>query len=62
MKVLEIKISLDGDRWCALVGENLQEGFAGFGNSPAGAIRNLICDNSEKLGEICRTQLRNGGR
>ena len=32
------KISLDGNQWCALYGENLQEGVAGFGNSPADAM------------------------
>lgn len=24
----------DGDKWCALYGEDLQSGVAGFGNSP----------------------------
>lgn len=24
----------DGDQWCALYGENLQEGVAGFGETP----------------------------
>lgn len=28
----------DGDRWCALYGDNLQEGVAGFGSTPAGAM------------------------
>lgn len=28
------KLSLDGDQWCALFGENLQDGVAGFGDSP----------------------------
>jgi hypothetical protein len=32
------KLSQDGDQWCALYGENLQEGIAGFGNTPAGAM------------------------
>lgn len=31
------RISLDGNKWCALYGENLQEGVAGFGNSPEAA-------------------------
>ena len=39
--ILEVAISLDGDRWCALIGENLQEGLAGFGESPVQAIRAL---------------------
>ena len=28
------KLYIDGDKWCALYGENLQEGVAGFGDSP----------------------------
>lgn len=28
----------DGDRWCALYGDNLQEGVAGFGRTPAEAV------------------------
>lgn len=31
-------ISVDGNQWCALYGENLQEGVAGFGDSPAEAM------------------------
>lgn len=29
----------DGDKWCALFGENLQEGVAGFGDTPEAAMR-----------------------
>ena len=28
----------DGDQWCALYGESLQEGVAGFGDTPAEAM------------------------
>lgn len=31
-------LSLDGSKWCALYGENLQEGVAGFGDSPDEAM------------------------
>lgn len=31
-------ISIDGNQWCALYGENLQDGVAGFGDSPADAM------------------------
>lgn len=31
-------ISIDGDQWCALYGENLQDGVAGFGDTPAKAM------------------------
>ena len=28
----------DGDQWCALLGDNLQEGVAGFGETPDKAM------------------------
>lgn len=31
-------LSIDGNQWCALYGENLQDGVAGFGSSPANAM------------------------
>lgn len=31
-------LSIDGNQWCALYGENLQDGVAGFGDSPAAAM------------------------
>ena len=30
---------VDGDKWCALLGENLQTGVVGFGASPDEAMR-----------------------
>ena len=44
---LIIQISLDGDRWCALVGENVQVGVCGFGDTPLEALREL-CDDFER--------------
>ena len=38
----EIRISLDGNKWCALRGENLQEGEAGFGRSRTAALLDLL--------------------
>ncbi len=32
------KLFIDGNQWCALFGENLQDGVAGFGDSPANAM------------------------
>lgn len=32
--LLRPRISIDGNQWCALYGENLQDGVAGFGDSP----------------------------
>lgn len=36
--VLKPKISIDGNQWCVLYGDNLQEGVAGFGDSPLLAV------------------------
>jgi hypothetical protein len=36
--VFKPKLSRDGNEWCALYGENLAEGCAGFGDSPAAAM------------------------
>lgn len=35
--LLRPQIMLDGNQWCALYGANLQDGVAGFGDSPADA-------------------------
>ena len=32
------KLSIDGDQWCALYGDDLQDGVAGFGKSPQDAM------------------------
>ena len=45
------KLSLDGAAWCALYGENLQDGIAGFGDSPANAMWNFDMNWERKLGE-----------
>jgi len=36
--VYKPKLFPDGNQWCALYGENLQDGVAGFGDSPALAV------------------------
>ena len=37
-----VKLYLDGNQWCALHGENLQEGVSGWGDSPLEAIAHLM--------------------
>lgn len=32
--MLKPRLSIDGNQWCALYGANLQDGVAGFGDSP----------------------------
>lgn len=31
-------LSIDGNKWCALYGDNLQDGVSGFGDSPEAAM------------------------
>jgi hypothetical protein len=38
--LLKPKIYRDGNQWCVLYGENLQEGVAGFGDTPYKAAMN----------------------
>lgn len=33
------RVFLDGNLWCALYGDNLQDGVAGFGDTPNDAMR-----------------------
>lgn len=42
-------IYIDGNQWCALYGENLQDGVAGFGDSPADAMYAFDQAWNEKL-------------
>ena len=41
---LYVDLSLDGSKWCALVGENIQEGVAGWGDTPYKALENLAIE------------------
>lgn len=37
-RVYQPKLSRDGNMWCALFGDNLQEGVSGFGKTPRQAM------------------------
>ena len=41
--VMRPRVYKDGDSWCALYGENLQDGVAGFGVSPQAACEDFDC-------------------
>lgn len=41
----------DGNKWCALFGENLQEGVASFGNSPEECFTNFDKEWFKKINE-----------
>ncbi len=43
------RLMIDGDQWCALLGENLQDGIAGSGDSPAEACAAFDTAWHEKL-------------
>ena len=38
VSILRPKIFIDGDQWCVLYGDNIQDGICGFGESPRLAI------------------------
>jgi hypothetical protein len=50
--MLRPKVFMDVDQWCALYGDNLQDGVAGFGSSPERAYydfdRNWLWSTAEK--------------
>lgn len=47
------KIYIHGNKWCALYGENLQDGVAGFGDSPFLAMCDFDNEWIKKLPEKC---------
>jgi len=50
--LLKPRMFPDGNQWCALYGENLQEGVAGFGDTPEqAAIAFDIAWLNEKVGD-----------
>ena len=36
--MLKPKLFIDGDQWCCMYGENLQDGISGFGDTPKKAV------------------------
>jgi hypothetical protein len=47
--VMRPRVFQDGDHWCALYGDDLQNGVAGFGKSPAEAMRDFDARWHQKL-------------
>jgi hypothetical protein len=52
----------DGNRWCALYGENLQDGLCGFGKTPEGAMADFDYNFRSQTLNIANGALSNGGR
>jgi hypothetical protein len=46
----KISIQKDGNKWCVLWGENLQEGIAGFGDTIEDAMEEFAHNAFEKIG------------
>jgi hypothetical protein len=44
-----IRLFPDGDTWCALIGENIEEGICGFGSIPPEALETLAAQMKEIL-------------
>lgn len=38
---IAVLVYMDGNQWCALLGDDIMSGTAGFGNTPAEALRDL---------------------
>jgi len=51
---IKITVSKDGNVWCAFVGKDLQEGIAGFGDTPKEAIEELC--NEKDFTTLCDEQ------
>lgn len=49
-QLLRPSLSIDGNMWCALYGENIQDGVAGFGKSPELAYQDFDREWSKELG------------
>jgi len=47
--LLKPSISIDGNQWCVLYGEDLQSGVAGFGDSPYDAMLDFDKNFCKKL-------------
>ncbi len=52
--ILRPRLSIDGNQWCALFGENLQDGVVGFGQSPEEAYADF---DSEWHKPLLRTDI-----
>lgn len=51
-------LSIDGNQWCALYGTNIQEGVAGFGDSPANAMWDFDRNWNAKLGAAPKREVK----
>lgn len=48
------RLFIEGDQWCALLGENVQDGVAGFGTSPDEAMAAFDTEWATKVVRVTR--------
>lgn len=49
---IEIDLALDGNAWSVLVGPNLAQGYAGYGDTPIEALRDLCATFERQVGHL----------
>ena len=54
--ILKPKLYQDGNQWCCLYGENIQEGIAGFGDTPHKAIMEWNHQWHQKINSISKNR------
>ena len=56
------RLFIDGDQWCALYGDNIQDGVAGFGASPQKAVEDFNRNWNNELPQEERNRLNMNNR
>jgi hypothetical protein len=59
---LKPRLFIDGNQWCALYGDNLQDGVAGFGSSPDKAMRDFDLEWHKSLDQNYSEAIRGRGK
>ncbi|MCK4252712.1 hypothetical protein KAX97_14790 [candidate division WOR-3 bacterium] len=54
--ILKVAIFPDVNQWCALIGKDLQEGIAGFGDNPLQALKTLVEEIEKKGYSLIQTR------
>lgn len=50
--IFKPRLFIDGNQWCALFGENIQDGVAGFGDTHEMAMRNFDMSWNESIATV----------
>lgn len=46
--VYQVNVAMDGDSWCAMIGQSLQDGITGYGTTVAEALHDLASNITPK--------------